>query len=60
MDRLEQKYVLCPHGVKDAYLVYVVKSYYIKNEDSLILIFAQTCRECQALAFMFKSLGFDV
>lgn len=60
VDRLEQKYVLCPYGVKDAYLVYVVKSYYTRNENSSILIFAETCRECQALALMFKALGFEV
>ncbi|CAD6190224.1 unnamed protein product [Caenorhabditis auriculariae] len=60
VERLEQKYVVCPVAVKDAYLVYVVKNYCEKNEKSSVIIFAQTCRECQALAFMFDGLGFKV
>ncbi|VDK89499.1 unnamed protein product [Litomosoides sigmodontis] len=60
VDKLEQKYVLCPCAVKDAYLVYVVKNFHEKYPDSLILIFSHTCRECQALAIMFHGLGFQV
>ncbi|CCD61679.1 RNA helicase [Caenorhabditis elegans] len=60
VDRLEQKYVVCPVAVKDAYLVYVVKNYSEKNPKSSVMIFAQTCRECQALAYMFEGLGFRV
>lgn len=60
VDRLEQRYVLCPNGVKDAYLVHVVKNFYLKRETASILIFSQTCRECEALAIMFKELGFEV
>ncbi|KAI1709950.1 DEAD/DEAH box helicase domain-containing protein [Ditylenchus destructor] len=59
VDRLEQKYVLCPNGVKDAYLVYVVKNFYTQRKNSSILVFSHTCRECEALAMMFKALGFD-
>ncbi|KAK6104752.1 DEAD/DEAH box helicase family protein [Brugia pahangi] len=60
VDKLEQKYVLCPCAVKDAYLVYVVKNFHEKHPESLILIFSHTCRECQALAIMFHGLGFKV
>src|SRR4051812_14155588 len=60
VDRLEQKYVLCPQGVKDAYLVYVVKTYYTGAQTSSILVFSQTCHECESLALMFRKLGFDV
>lgn len=60
VDRLEQKFVVCPVAVKDAYLVYVVKNYSEKNPKSSVIIFAQTCRECQALAYMFEGLGFRV
>ncbi|CAL2031179.1 unnamed protein product [Caenorhabditis brenneri] len=60
VDRLEQKFVVCPVAVKDAYLVYVVKNYSEKNPKSSVMIFAQTCRECQALAYMFEGLGFRV
>jgi ATP-dependent RNA helicase DDX49/DBP8 len=60
VEGLEQKYVLCPVAVKDAYLVYVVKNFHTKRPDSSILIFSHTCRECQALAIMFTGLGFKV
>lgn len=62
VDELEQRFVLCPRAVKDAYLVYVVKEFYTSRGDgnSSILVFAKTCRECQALAVMFKKLGFPV
>ncbi|KAH7716901.1 Ddx49-A-prov protein [Aphelenchoides avenae] len=59
-DRLVQQYVLCPRSVKDAYLVYVVKNFYLRRETSSVLVFAQTTYECQALAIMFKALGFEV
>uniref|UniRef100_A0A0N5BIX1 RNA helicase n=1 Tax=Strongyloides papillosus TaxID=174720 RepID=A0A0N5BIX1_STREA len=60
VDKLTQKYVLCPVGVKDAYLVYVVKNYVEQNEESSVLIFTYTCKEAQALAIMFNALGFSV
>nr|CDJ96231.1 DNA RNA helicase domain containing protein [Haemonchus contortus] len=60
VEKLEQKFVLCPVAVKDAYLVYVVKNYCERNENSSVIVFAQTCRECQALAYMFDALGFKV
>ncbi|KAK6736415.1 hypothetical protein RB195_019226 [Necator americanus] len=60
VERLEQKYVLCPVAVKDAYLVYVVKNFCERNGNSSVIVFAQTCRECQALAYMFEGLGFKV
>ncbi|VDK71290.1 unnamed protein product [Anisakis simplex] len=60
VEKLEQKYVLCPFAVKDAYLVYVVKNFHENRPSSSILIFSQTCRECQALAIMFTGLGFQV
>uniref|UniRef100_A0A0N4ZUN8 RNA helicase n=1 Tax=Parastrongyloides trichosuri TaxID=131310 RepID=A0A0N4ZUN8_PARTI len=60
VDKLTQKYVLCPVAVKDAYLVYVVKNYVETNTESSVLIFSYTCKEAQALAIMFKALGFSV
>ena len=60
VEKLEQRYVLCPISVKDAYLVYVVKNFYESRDDRSALVFAYTCRECQALALMFKGLGFNV
>ncbi|GMS84888.1 hypothetical protein PENTCL1PPCAC_7063, partial [Pristionchus entomophagus] len=60
VEKLEQKYVLCPQAVKDAYVVYVVRECIDRRPDSSIIIFAHTCRECQALAHMFAALGFSV
>uniref|UniRef100_A0A914UN69 RNA helicase n=1 Tax=Plectus sambesii TaxID=2011161 RepID=A0A914UN69_9BILA len=60
VERLDQQYVLCPLAVKDAYLVYVVKNFHEKRPESSILVFSHTCRECQAVAVMFKGLGFNV
>uniref|UniRef100_A0A915KMV5 RNA helicase n=1 Tax=Romanomermis culicivorax TaxID=13658 RepID=A0A915KMV5_ROMCU len=56
VDNLDQRYVLCPVDVKDAYLVYVVKQWHEKHESGSVLIFTQTCRECQALSMMFSDL----
>uniref|UniRef100_A0A0N5A9Z4 RNA helicase n=1 Tax=Syphacia muris TaxID=451379 RepID=A0A0N5A9Z4_9BILA len=55
VDKLDQKYVLCPCAVKDAYLVF-----HQRHPNSAILIFSHTCKECQALAIMFAGLGFQV
>lgn len=57
VDQLDQRYVLCPVDVKDAYLVYVVKKFHERHPDSSILIFSHTCHECQALTLMFRDLG---
>ena len=46
--------------MKDAYLVYVVKNFTEKHPQSSILIFCQTCRECQSLTLMFHDLKFKV
>jgi len=56
---LDQRYVLCPVDVKDAYLVYVVKTFVERPENAAasVLVFAHTCRECQALSDMFRTLG---
>jgi ATP-dependent RNA helicase DDX49/DBP8 len=55
---LEQRYVLCPADVKDAYLVFFIKQFHERHPESAIIIFSHTCRECQALAIMFRELGF--
>ncbi|KAK6045154.1 helicase protein [Cooperia oncophora] len=48
------------HFPKATGKVYVVKNYCERNENSSVIVFAQTCRECQALAYMFDALGFKV
>ncbi|GMT14815.1 hypothetical protein PFISCL1PPCAC_6112, partial [Pristionchus fissidentatus] len=60
VENLDQKYVVCPQAVKDAYVVYVVRECLDRSPSSSIIIFSHTCRECQALAHMFAALGFSV
>ncbi|KHJ47126.1 DEAD/DEAH box helicase [Trichuris suis] len=60
VDTLEQRYVLCPKDVKDAYVVYAVKLFTEKNPHTSVLIFSHSCYECQSLSLMFNDLGFRV
>ena len=44
MDTLDQRYVLMPAAMKDAYLVHVVHKYLQKNSASSVMIFTNTCK----------------
>jgi len=44
VDTLDQRYVLMPAAVKDAYLVHVVHEYLQKNDASSVMIFTNTCK----------------
>lgn len=59
-DKLAQYYVLCPLGAKDVYVVHVVKNIFSRLNSSLVLIFVQTCKECQIMTYLLKGLGFGV
>jgi len=58
-DKLAQYHVICPLGAKDSYVVHVVKNIFKKLDNSLVLIFVQTCKECQIITYMLKGLGFS-
>lgn len=60
VDRLDQRFVICPRAVRDVYLVYVVKNFCAKRNESSVIVFAASCRECHALSLTFKAMGFEV
>ncbi|EEB10732.1 DEAD box ATP-dependent RNA helicase, putative [Pediculus humanus corporis] len=59
VDNLQQFYVLCPDHVKDAYLVEVIQLYRKNNENGNIIIFTDTCRNCQLLSMTLNEVGFE-
>ncbi|XP_028155712.1 probable ATP-dependent RNA helicase DDX49 isoform X1 [Diabrotica virgifera virgifera] len=59
VEQLEQKYVLCPKDVKDAYLAQVIREFRAENEDGNIMIFTDTCKNCQVLSMTLNDVGFE-
>lgn len=59
VEQLEQHYVLCPKDVKDAYLVEVIRTYRATNQTGNIMIFTDTCRNCQVLSMTLNEVGFE-
>ncbi|XP_069676840.1 probable ATP-dependent RNA helicase DDX49 isoform X1 [Periplaneta americana] len=59
VDELEQYYVLCPMSVKDSYLVETVRTFKEKNEKGSIMIFTDTCKNCQLLSMILNEVGFN-
>ncbi|KAJ8939756.1 hypothetical protein NQ318_004169 [Aromia moschata] len=59
VEQLEQHYVLCPKDVKDAYLVEVIREYKSKHDKGNIMIFTDTCKNCQVLSMTLNEVGFE-
>ncbi|XP_044252400.1 probable ATP-dependent RNA helicase DDX49 [Tribolium madens] len=59
VEQLEQNYVLCPKDVKDAYLVETIRTYRGQNKGGNILIFTNTCKNCQVLSMTLNEVGFE-
>lgn len=59
VEQLEQFYVLCPKDVKDAYLVEVIRTFRNTNSDGNIMIFTDTCKNCQVLSMTLNEVGFE-
>ncbi|CAH1796890.1 unnamed protein product [Owenia fusiformis] len=57
VDQLDQRYVLMPADVKDAYLVLIVKNFLEKKTRSAIMIFSSTCKYVQILGMVFREVG---
>ncbi|XP_011876294.1 PREDICTED: probable ATP-dependent RNA helicase DDX49 [Vollenhovia emeryi] len=55
---LDQRYVLCPKYVLDSYLVEVVRTFRATSEDGSIMIFTDTCKQCQLLSMTLNDVGF--
>ncbi|KYO42686.1 probable ATP-dependent RNA helicase DDX49 [Alligator mississippiensis] len=58
VDELDQRYLLVPERVKDAYLVHLIQTFQDEHEDWSIMIFTSTCKDCQILNMMLKKFNF--
>ncbi|XKL62969.1 hypothetical protein PGB90_005333 [Kerria lacca] len=57
--RLNQYYVLCPNHARDGYLVETIRTFMSENENSSIIIFTNTCKNCQLLSMTLNEVGFE-
>ncbi|XP_015605481.1 probable ATP-dependent RNA helicase DDX49 [Cephus cinctus] len=55
---LDQRYVLAPSDVRDAFLVEVIKMFQETNENGSIMVFTDTCKHCQLLSVMLNEISF--
>ncbi|KAJ1526016.1 hypothetical protein ONE63_009190 [Megalurothrips usitatus] len=59
VENLTQSYVLCPPLVRDGYLVETVRTFRSQDESGLIMIFTDTCKNCQLLSMTLNEVGFE-
>uniref|UniRef100_A0AAY4CZD7 RNA helicase n=1 Tax=Denticeps clupeoides TaxID=299321 RepID=A0AAY4CZD7_9TELE len=58
VDELDQRYILTPEKVKDSYLVHLIQKFEDENSDWSIIIFTNTCKNCQILTMMLREFKF--
>lgn len=58
VDELDQRYILTPEKVKDAYLVHLIQTFTDQHDDWSIIIFTNTCKNCQILTMMLRQFNF--
>ncbi|ENN76440.1 hypothetical protein HUJ04_009154 [Dendroctonus ponderosae] len=56
---LTQQYMLCPAYVKDAYLVELLRIFISENDQGTVMIFTNTCKNCQLLSITLNEVGMD-
>lgn len=44
VEELDQRYILTPEKVKDAYLVHLIQKFTDEHDDWSIIIFTNTCK----------------
>lgn len=44
VEELDQRYILTPEKVKDAYLVHLIQTFTDEHDDWSIIIFTNTCK----------------
>uniref|UniRef100_A0A8C2WG31 RNA helicase n=1 Tax=Cyclopterus lumpus TaxID=8103 RepID=A0A8C2WG31_CYCLU len=59
VEELDQRYVLTPEKVKDAYLVHLIQKFTDEHDDWSIMIFTNTCKNCQILTMMLREFNFQ-
>lgn len=58
VEELDQRYILTPEKVKDAYLVHLIQKFQDEHDDWSIMIFTNTCKNCQILTMMMQKFNF--
>ncbi|KAF1385518.1 hypothetical protein PFLUV_G00108600 [Perca fluviatilis] len=58
VEELDQRYILTPEKVKDAYLVHLIQTFTDEHDDWSIIIFTNTCKDCQVLTMMLREFNF--
>lgn len=58
VDELDQRYILTPEKIKDAYLVHLIQTFTDQHSDWSIIIFTKTCKDCQVLTMMLREFNF--
>ncbi|XP_078412328.1 putative ATP-dependent RNA helicase DDX49 [Cetorhinus maximus] len=55
---LDQRYLLVPERVKEAFLVHIIQKIQDEHEDWSIIVFTNTCKMCQILNMMLRRFSF--
>lgn len=58
VDELDQRFILTPEKVKDAYLIHLIQKFTDEHHDWSIIIFTSTCKNCQILTMMLREFNF--
>ncbi|KAM6921973.1 putative ATP-dependent RNA helicase DDX49 [Xenentodon cancila] len=58
VEELDQRYILTPEKVKDAYLVHLIQTFTDEHDDWSVIIFTKTCKSCQVLTMMLREFNF--
>ncbi|XP_039984035.1 probable ATP-dependent RNA helicase DDX49 isoform X1 [Xiphias gladius] len=58
VEELDQRYILTPEKVKDAYLIHLIQMFTDEHDDWSIIIFTNTCKNCQILTMMLREFNF--
>ncbi|KFR07806.1 putative ATP-dependent RNA helicase DDX49, partial [Opisthocomus hoazin] len=58
VDELDQRYLLVPEALKDAYLVHLIQTFQDEHEDWSVIVFTKTCKDCQVLNMMLRKFSF--
>ncbi|KAI3368610.1 hypothetical protein L3Q82_025620, partial [Scortum barcoo] len=58
VEELDQRYILTPEKVKDAYLVHLIQKFTDEHDDWSIIIFTNTCKNCKILTMMLREFNF--
>ncbi|XP_062250733.1 probable ATP-dependent RNA helicase DDX49 [Platichthys flesus] len=58
VEELDQRFILTAERVKDAYLVHLIQTFTDEHDDWSIIVFTNTCKNCQILTMMLREFHF--